>query len=212
VAAAVPPWEFEAEYIQSCNCDYGCPCAFNALPTYGNCEALVGFRVTKGHFGPTRLDGLVFAVGYWWPKAIHEGGGVARTYVHPSATPEQVAALDAIAGGKVGGGHWEVFATTLAQRHPTQRVPIAWRFGGAESSFEVQGIGEVHSEHIKNPVSGAKFEGELVLPGGIVFKRALVTSIRRWWMRDEGLLAQHANRAGFVTKVKYNNAGCQPVA
>ena len=34
-------WRMEAEYIQSCNCDYGCPYNFNALPTNENCEAPV---------------------------------------------------------------------------------------------------------------------------------------------------------------------------
>lgn len=66
----------EAEYIQSCNCDWGCPCNFDALPTHGNCEALVAYRVKRGKFGDTKLDGVVFAEGLWWPKAIHEGDGM----------------------------------------------------------------------------------------------------------------------------------------
>ena len=69
-------WNMEAEYIQSCNCDWGCPCNFDALPTHGSCEALVAYRVKKGKFGETKLDGVVFAEGLWWPKAIHEGNGI----------------------------------------------------------------------------------------------------------------------------------------
>jgi hypothetical protein len=53
-----PQWRIETEYVQSCNCDYGCPCNFNALPSYGNCEALVGYRIIKGNFGDTKLDGV----------------------------------------------------------------------------------------------------------------------------------------------------------
>src|SRR4030067_1055394 len=37
-------WNFEAEFIQSCNCDYGCPCNFNGYPTHGNCHALNAYR------------------------------------------------------------------------------------------------------------------------------------------------------------------------
>jgi len=33
------PWEIQADEIVSCNCAYGCPCQFNALPTNDNCEA-----------------------------------------------------------------------------------------------------------------------------------------------------------------------------
>ena len=54
-------WNMETEYIQSCNCAYGCPCNFNALPTTGHCEAFVGYKVRKGTFGDTKLDGATFA-------------------------------------------------------------------------------------------------------------------------------------------------------
>ena len=26
-------WTMEADYLQACNCDYGCPCEFQAPPT-----------------------------------------------------------------------------------------------------------------------------------------------------------------------------------
>jgi hypothetical protein len=32
-------WFFDADYLQACNCDYGCPCEFAAPPTPGFCEA-----------------------------------------------------------------------------------------------------------------------------------------------------------------------------
>src|SRR5690348_4665996 len=93
------PWHFDAEYIQSCNCDYGCPCNFNALPTHGNCEALIAFHVTKGAFAQTNLDGVTFAAAYWWPKAIHLGNGTGRIYIDSSSTKEQQHAIAEIASG-----------------------------------------------------------------------------------------------------------------
>ncbi|NPC57753.1 DUF1326 domain-containing protein [Caenimonas soli] len=30
-------WFFEADYFTACNCDWGCPCNFNARPTEGRC-------------------------------------------------------------------------------------------------------------------------------------------------------------------------------
>src|SRR5256885_16540793 len=71
-------WSLDAEVIQACNCAYGCPCNFNGYPTTGNCEAFVGHHIRKGMFGETRLDRVTYAVGYWWPKAIHEGNGIAQ--------------------------------------------------------------------------------------------------------------------------------------
>src|SRR5713101_6842604 len=110
----------EAEYIQSCNCDWGCPCNFDALPTHGSCEALVAYRVKKGKFGDTKLDGVVFAEGLWWPKAIHEGNGVGALYIDENTTPEQRKAVEAVFSGKHGGGVFEIFPKTWTKKLPTK--------------------------------------------------------------------------------------------
>ena len=38
-------WALEADCLQACNCDYGCPCEFEAPPTPGYCEDI---RVEHG--------------------------------------------------------------------------------------------------------------------------------------------------------------------
>jgi hypothetical protein len=200
-------WDMEAEYVQSCNCDYGCPCNFNGYPTYGNCEALVGYHILHGKFGSTKLDGVSFAMAAWWPKAIHEGNGVARIWVDTSATPAQVQAVNEITSGKHGGGAFEIFAKTFGKVYPTKQAKIHFDYKGVDSSFSVEGVGEVRSEAIRNPVSGEKFQGSVVLPSGIAWKQADATNIRRWWMHDEDILAVHENRAGFVTVVRIDPSG-----
>ncbi len=202
-------WNFEAEYIQSCNCAYGCPCNFNALPTTGNCEALVAYRIRKGQFGKTKLDGVTFAWGLWWPKAIHMGNGAGRVYIDPKASAEQKKAIETITGGKVGGGVFAVFPSTLALAYPMKTTKIDFRFKGHDSSFRVDGVGEVQSEHIRNPVTGAPFEGQILLPGGVNWRKSEVTSIKRWLLRDDvaGWNMAHENVAGFVAVQRYNERG-----
>jgi len=205
-------WKFEAEYIQSCNCDYGCPCNFNALPSHGNCEAFNAWHIRKGTFGSTKLDGVTFAWGLWWPGAIHHGKGTGRVYVDSKATPEQRKAIEAITSGKQGGGVFAVFPSTFAKTLPMKVAKIDFRFKGYGSSFRVEGIGEVVSDHIRNPVTGAEFESQIILPGGINFKKAEVTAIRRWSLRDDaaGWNMAYENAAGFVALQKYTEKG--PVA
>ena len=41
------PWEIKAKEFANCNCSYGCPCQFNALPTHGFCEAAVALEIEK---------------------------------------------------------------------------------------------------------------------------------------------------------------------
>ena len=33
-------WEIKGREFGNCNCDYSCPCQFNALPTHGHCHAI----------------------------------------------------------------------------------------------------------------------------------------------------------------------------
>ena len=201
-------WQIETEYIQSCNCDYGCPCNFNGYPTQGNCEALVAYRITKGHFGDTKLDGVSFALGAWWPKAIHEGNGVLQYYVDEKVSEEQFAAIEAITSGKYGGGVLEIFPMTATDIRPLKRAKIDFHYNGYDSWFVVEGVGEVRSEHIKNPVTGDNFEGSIKLPNGIGWKEAIVTNIRKWWLKDNNLNFNHENKNGHVCTVAFNNSGC----
>ena len=51
-------WTYRAEMINACNCDWGCPCNFNAKPTNGYCEGVYAAHITTGRCGETPLDGL----------------------------------------------------------------------------------------------------------------------------------------------------------
>ena len=66
------PWEIKGRELANCNCAYGCPCQFNALPTYGTCEAAVGYEIDTGHYGGIKLDGLRVSATYKWPGPVHE--------------------------------------------------------------------------------------------------------------------------------------------
>jgi len=202
-----PQWRLEVEYIQSCNCDYGCPCNFNALPTYGNCEALVAYKIKKGNFADTKLDGVVFAWGLWWPKAIHMGDGIGQLYVDKKASPQQVKAIEEITSGKYGGGVFMIFPSTFKETRPTVITDIAFQHGPYDASFTVGGAGKVKSQHIRNAKTGDVWEGELLVPGGIVFKRGTVTSVD-WDWTSKDISLKHEMKNGHMAQVTYTNEGC----
>jgi hypothetical protein len=35
VIVQIPSWNMKADYVETCNCEYGCPCNFSGFPTYG---------------------------------------------------------------------------------------------------------------------------------------------------------------------------------
>jgi len=197
----------EVEYLQSCNCDYGCPCNFNALPTYGNCEALLGYHIRKGNFGDTNLDGIIFAWGLWWPKAIHMGEGIGKLYVDKKASKEQVKAIEEITSGKYGGGVFTIFPSTFKTTLPTEITNIEFHYNPYDAWLKVEGAGEVKSEHITNAKTGAQWEGEILVPGGIAFKRGTVSSVNWHWMTSN-ISLKHEKKNGHTSLVSFSNEGC----
>lgn len=201
-------WEFDADFIDTCNCDWGCPCTFNAPPTMGNCVGFSAWHIRKGHFDGTRLEGVRFAAAAWWPGPINQGNGVAAVYIDRKATPEQRKAIEAITSGQNGGGFFGILPLVIAKWHPAKVVPIEMKVDGPNSWVRIQGIAEARHGEITEPASGATTTGEIVLPTGIEWKRARVTNAKSWWIRDGDILAVHTNKSGFVSKVKYSDEGC----
>jgi hypothetical protein len=82
----VPNWNMKADYVETCNCDYGCPCNFTGFPTYSYCKALVFFHVREGNYRDNiKLDGLEVIYAASWPKAVHEGNGIMQLFITKNA-------------------------------------------------------------------------------------------------------------------------------
>ena len=92
-------WRIKGTELANCNCAYGCPCQFNALPTYGDCRAAVGYEIEEGHFGSVRLDGLRAVLLVSWPGPVHEGNGTMQVIVDERADAAQRDALVKIMTG-----------------------------------------------------------------------------------------------------------------
>jgi hypothetical protein len=152
-------WEFTGKEFVNCNCAYGCPCQFNALPTHGNCKAVAGFHIDKGQHGNTRLDGLSFVLIISWPGAIHQGKGEAVVVVDQQASEAQREAILRIASGQdtePGAIVFQVFSTTLEKVHEPIFAPIEFDVDVAarRARVVVPGITEGRGEPILNPVTG----------------------------------------------------------
>ena len=93
-------WHLKGRNFSHCNCSYGCPCQFNALPTHGNCEAVVGIVVDEGNHGGTTLDGLKFAGVFYGRARSMRGNGQALPIVDERASPAQREAILRIMSGQ----------------------------------------------------------------------------------------------------------------
>src|ERR1700730_16142605 len=93
-------WSLEGKEFANCNCAYGCPCQFNALPTHGDCRAMNGFQIDRGRFGDVRLDGLRGVCLYQWPGPVHQGKGTMQVIIDERADAKQRDALVKIMSGQ----------------------------------------------------------------------------------------------------------------
>ena len=99
-------WTMRGEYMESCNCDYLCPCIYTnpqGPATYDHCTAVMVFRIDEGSCGGISLAGLKFALVIRSGKVMADGGWIFAGVVDETADPAQRRALAAIVGGDAGG-------------------------------------------------------------------------------------------------------------
>jgi hypothetical protein len=162
-------WHLNGNVLIACNCDFGCPCNFNARPSKGHCEGGWIWVIKDGHVNDVRLDGLGVALFADWPAAIHEGGGRAACYIDERADERQRSALTSVLRGELGGP-WGIFIKTYELAGPD---PARFDVTMAEhaSRATIGNLVELELQTIRNPVTQAEVHPEIVLPEGLVVKR-----------------------------------------
>jgi hypothetical protein len=205
-------WEIHGKEFGNCNCAYGCPCQFNALPTHGHCRAIAFTRIDDGRYGDTNLSGLKMAFAAIWPGPVHEGKGTFQPIVDAGADAKQRSALSNILTGK----ETEPLATSFALYSAmcdTIYDPIVTTIEmeidveRRTAKCEAKGAAKARGEPIRNPVTGAEHRAGILLPNGFEFTQ---NECGRGWGNSSGpvemILADsygswhevHLNRRGMI--------------
>jgi len=174
-------WSIKGPHFVNCNCDYGCPCQFNALPKGGSCQAVVAWRIEEGHLGDVRLDGLCAVNTYAWPGPIHKGNGVLQSIIDERASDAQRAALVSILQGEgaaPGVIMLQIYRAMCSTVKPPirQKIDLEVDLEGRKAKLRVGNIIQSTVEPIVNPVTGAQHRARIDLPMGKEFNLAEVAS------------------------------------
>ena len=132
-------WRIQGTYMETCNCDFLCPCAtsaFGARPTHGECYFALAYKVDSGSFGDVALDGRSFVVVGYTPSVMGEGDWSVGLIVDEKASAEQVDALGKIATGAEGGPMANL-APLIGKVLGVEQHPIEISFDGLNSSSRV---------------------------------------------------------------------------
>src|SRR2546430_4947862 len=135
-------WAIRGESMESCNCDYLCPCIYTnpqGPVTYDNCYAVLVFRIDDGNFGGARLDGCKFAFGLRSGKVMADGNWVFGVIVDEGADASRRAALARLAGGEAGGTPELIRNNLVGDFRGVEYKPIEFHVAGDKPRAAVPG-------------------------------------------------------------------------
>lgn len=181
-------WEIHGVMFTNCSCAYGCPCQFNALPTYGHCHAVCFLRVDEGHFGEARLDGLKLGFAIAWPGAVHQGHGMMQPIIDERGDAAQRTALLSILTGKETDPMATVFAIYTAMSDTIidpihASIAMEVDLDGRRATCRVEGVAVTRGEPVLNPVTKKELRAAIVLPNGSEYGKA---EVGRGWSESFG--------------------------
>lgn len=203
-------WEIEGEEFGNCNCDYGCPCQFNALPTHGSCEAVLAIQINRGHFGDITMDGVRAAMVVWWPGPVHEGNGKMQIIVDEAASDAQRDAIVQILHGEETvemSTVWFVYSAMCPTKLETLSKPITLEIDIEEriGKIIVPDVFETTGEPIRNPITGDVHRVRIDLPNGFEYDIAEIGSASTEATGD--IMLSLKDSYGQFNKFHHNNGG-----
>jgi len=164
-SSAAPQWAMNASIIEACSCPMFCQCYFNAEPSahaghgehaaHGGSEHFCKFnnayRVNKGHWGETKLDGAKF----WLAGDL--GGDFSKgqmdwavLYFDKSVKPEQREAIRKImaAAYPVKWNSFEIGPESTIEWKPGRDKAVAKLNGGQTAEIQLKRFEGMTSEPI----------------------------------------------------------------
>lgn len=203
-------WELHGMEFGNCNCVYGCPCQFNALPSQGFCQAIGFFRIDRGHFGGARLDGLNMAFAVAWPGAVHEGKGTMQPVIDDRADDAQRKGLLSIMTGKETAPmttFWAVY-TAMCEKvldpiHTAISIDLDMK--ARRAACKAEGVLIGRGEPILNPVTKAEHRVGIVLPDGFEYGQNEVG--RGWSTSSKGVPLKLEDSYAHWLELHFNQNG-----
>lgn len=136
-------WKLRGEFMESCNCDYLCPCIYTnsqGSVTHDHCVSIQAYRVDEGHYGDTRLDGLKFALVIRSGKVMSDGNWIFAGVVDEKANDAQRKALAAIVSGEAGGPPSLIRDNLVSDFRGVEFKPIEFNMAGLGRSTTIADI------------------------------------------------------------------------
>jgi len=135
-------WKISGQYMESCNCDYLCPCIFTnpqGPATRDHCTALLVFRIDEGEADGVDLAGAKFALVFKTGRVMADGDWTYGAVID-TANDAQKAALTKIAGGEAGGPPGMIATNLVTDHKGVTEAPIEIGIDGFKRTVDIPGM------------------------------------------------------------------------
>jgi hypothetical protein len=196
VVGMTEKWSMKGKLLGACNCDWGCPCNFDARPTQGFCEGAYLVEVTEGRYGKLDLDGVRTVWAGHSPGPLHEGNVTSAWIIDEAATPEQREVMAMLSKGGGVGIPFDIFASVTSTWLGPVFSPIEIHWDGMRTKASVGGgsLFEIQASRIANPVTGDEEELYLDKPTGFTSLRSELGMSKAHVVKLEGLSYDHSGK------------------
>ena len=135
-------------------------------------------KIDDGYHGEVRLDGLLVVATFFFPRAIHHGGGAMQPFLEARATEAQREALFKILSGEGQPPHtlFSIFRVII-ERHLDPvftEIEFDWDVRSRRARISIPGMVTAATAPIRNPVTDREEQIRTVLPQGWTFYEAEV--------------------------------------
>ena len=170
-------WKIKGRQFGNCNCNYGCPCQFNAPPTDNYCHGMGAFLIDEGFFDKVDLAGVKAVSMMKFPGPIHEGDGEMQIILDSNSSSDQRNAIQSI----IYGEETEPMATAFSMYVSMMKkiydpliksIELDINIETRICNLKAEDIITTKTEPIKNPITGEEHRARINLPNGMEFKEA----------------------------------------
>lgn len=193
-------YQLKGHLLGACSWDWGCPCSFEAPPTYGHCEGSYTWNIEQGHYGDVRLDGINVSEFGSFPGPVHEGNGTLLFLIDEKTSADQREALETMLTTILP---FSVFYNLTTNFLGFRYVPFDLQLNGIHSRLTIPGTVELVLTPMKNPVTGEDELATLLKPTGFTSKRQELCATQTFRLKTEGLSYDHSGKYGEFSPFEY---------
>lgn len=136
-------WKISGRYVETCNCDYFCPCGPTGLAqtTHGFCIFSMALQIAQGDYNGVPLAGRNVVLICKTPGNMIDGNWQVGLIVDDGANDKQREALTAILSGQAGGPMANL-APMIGQFLGVETAPIQVTGSGKDWAFTAGQYGD----------------------------------------------------------------------